>query len=194
MYLPATELQTFKGQLICPNCIMDVRDEERRHEYRGEGYKKERYASTVSLREQCERCGRELTTVYFYNGKHLCSTCTEAEKKSWDTVHGEGPPVMMYRVRTEKVRQASLIVALNKKVNEWVSGIMRTIIREDERERDRNLRKPLTEKIVTTSPLGKQDALAQFKDVLDERPAAKPSLSKGVVRKPVKKKKDSSRK
>lgn len=143
---------------------MDVRDEEKRREYKPDEGKKERYNSPSILPEQCERCGRELTTVYFYNGKHLCSTCVESEKKEWDTVHGEGPPMVMYRIKGEKVRQKSLIVALNKRINEFVGGILRAIIKEDETERDQKMQKPLVDKIVN-----KQENLAKFKDAPDLR-------------------------
>src|SRR3989338_1947758 len=72
MYLPAGELQTFKGQLTCPYCIMDLKDEDRRIEERSRVKERDNYASQDQLVEHCERCGRELNTVYYLNGKRLC--------------------------------------------------------------------------------------------------------------------------
>ncbi len=89
MYLPATELQQYKGQLTCPYCIQDLRDADRRaNEYAPEKH----VIETYHIPEQCERCGRDLEgRVYIWNGKRLCRKCMEDEQESkWGLVGG-GP-------------------------------------------------------------------------------------------------------
>lgn len=110
MYLPASELQTFRGQFTCPYCIMDLRDAERKENeaIEGKSEKKNAYESNLPQSEKCERCGRTLTMVYFYNGKILCENCVNDEKRSWKDVGGERPPMAMFRVKEEKTRKSGL--------------------------------------------------------------------------------------
>lgn len=115
MYLPATELQLHRGQFTCPYCIMDFRDQERRETEKlgksknaqGEstgGSSSEGYIES----ERCERCGRTLSVVYYFNGKNLCETCVEQEKKSWKGVGGEQPPMAMFRIKESKANDSLL--------------------------------------------------------------------------------------
>ena len=104
MYLPATELQQYRGQWICPICIQDLRDKDRKAtEYVHKKPKLQR----ISYPETCERCGKDLDTVYIWNGKRLCKSCLGAEQETWGLVGG-GPsgaaqklPVRPLRVRKE---------------------------------------------------------------------------------------------
>jgi hypothetical protein len=99
MYLPATELQQYKGQLMCPYCLNDVRDQDRRAEERSiEGTER---ATGYLSGEHCDRCGRELTTVYYYGGRKLCQNCLDDAKHESKDVGGEKPPLPPYRI-TEK--------------------------------------------------------------------------------------------
>jgi hypothetical protein len=92
MYLPASELQQYKGQWACPYCIQDMRDEDRRAtEYR---HKKEPVRA-LSYSETCERCGRDLKSrVYIWNNRRLCRKCLGDEQEKWGIVGGGpiGPP------------------------------------------------------------------------------------------------------
>jgi len=101
MYLPAAELQQYKGQWLCPYCLMDSRDEDRRAEGRGEDHLK-----GYSYSEQCERCGRALSIVYYYRGRKLCESCVDEAKREWKDVGGEKPPLSMYRITEEKGKEA----------------------------------------------------------------------------------------
>lgn len=102
MYLPSTELQQYKGQLVCPYCLMGMREEDRGLEDRagaektGEGY---------VTGEACDRCGRQLTTVYYYGGRKLCANCFEDAKRDWKDVGGERPPMPMYRITEASARE-----------------------------------------------------------------------------------------
>ena len=103
MYVPSTELQQYRGQWMCPYCLMDMRDEDRRLEEQGSAREKEG-AGYVSS-ETCERCGRQITTAYYYGGRRLCANCYEDMKREWKEVGGEKPPMPMYRVTEERVRE-----------------------------------------------------------------------------------------
>ncbi len=155
MYLPASELQTYKGQFTCPYCIMDMRDEEKRTEEAITRRKDERYASSYQLPETCERCGRELSMAYFFNGRHLCSSCYQTERDEWKTVGGEKPPMAMFRVRQEKARKAKIVAVVNRKLNELFGFILRPfagkkkkesdVEKEKQQEQDNGQKKPAKE-------------------------------------------------
>jgi len=98
MYLPAAELQQYKGQWVCPYCIMELRDEDRRMEKPPETYTKKPLAATpIIYREQCERCGREAEFFYIWNGRRLCKSCLEEEQAKWGMAGG-GPSAAPTRV------------------------------------------------------------------------------------------------
>ncbi len=78
MYLPMSELQQYKGQWICPNCLMDAKD--------ADNYRMRRY----TYNERCARCGREIDRLYTWNGRRLCITCLNDEQSKWGMVGG-GP-------------------------------------------------------------------------------------------------------
>lgn len=86
MYLPASELQYYNGQLTCPYCIMDMRDEDRKN---NEPTIKKPKLQTIIYVEICDRCGRNLESlVYILNGRKLCKTCVDDEKTKWELVSG----------------------------------------------------------------------------------------------------------
>ena len=86
MYLPASELQQYKGQLTCPYCIMDMRDEDRK---RDQPHPEESKFDKLPYIESCERCGRDLHgKVYILNDKKLCKSCVDDEKNKWELVSG----------------------------------------------------------------------------------------------------------
>lgn len=93
MYLPATELQQYKGMWMCPYCLQDARDEDRKMT---SGYGKEKGPITPHyVPETCERCGRDLgDRVYIWNGRRLCRNCLGEEQEKWGLVGGGpvGPP------------------------------------------------------------------------------------------------------
>jgi len=104
MYLPASELQQFKGQWVCPYCLMDMREEERRTERGAE----ENYLKGSAVAERCERCGRAMPVVYYFGGKRLCDSCMEEAQKDWRDVGGERPPLPMQRITERKTKEAGL--------------------------------------------------------------------------------------
>ena len=150
MYLPVSELQTYRGQLTCQYCMMDLKDEQRRMEERGkegEGKKSERYASELVLPELCERCGRDLNLVYYFNGKRLCSTCVQQEKDEWKTVGSDKPPMAMFKVSVEKSKKATIVAIVNKKLNEFFGFAVKKFIKEDEQKTKAKQEARLKEKI-----------------------------------------------
>lgn len=84
MYVPVTELQNYRGQMYCPYCIQDLRDEEISHnKYTAEKI----HVDPVAVVEKCERCGKEVKgKILFWNGKKLCKDCVDEGKKEWQTV------------------------------------------------------------------------------------------------------------
>jgi hypothetical protein len=102
MYLPATELQQYRGQLVCPYCLQDMRAEDRR----SEAPPTKGPAQELSYPERCERCGRDLEgRAYLWNGKTLCKSCLDDEKGTWGLVGG-GPSHGGQRVSVIPIRAA----------------------------------------------------------------------------------------
>jgi hypothetical protein len=88
MYIPVNELQQYRGQLMCPYCIQDIRDEQRKHD---EPNNEKLHMDRLAYPELCQRCNGDLTLgVYYWNGKHLCKRCMEAGQNDWEYVQG-GP-------------------------------------------------------------------------------------------------------
>ena len=103
MYLPATELQQYRGQWVCPYCIQDMRDEDRRITER---VQEKPHLEVLSYPERCERCGRDLKgRVYIWNGKTLCKRCLQDEQDKWSIVGG-GPSGAGQRVSVIPAREA----------------------------------------------------------------------------------------
>ncbi len=85
MYLPAAELQQYKGFWLCPYCIMEMRDED----LRIEKYKPVKYTiSPLAYGERCERCGKETDSIYIWNERRLCRSCLAEEQSKWGLVGG----------------------------------------------------------------------------------------------------------
>jgi len=114
MYLPAAELQQYRGQWMCPYCVQDMRSEDRKAE-EPEPSKGKPHLDVISYTEQCERCGRDLKSrVYIWNGKRLCKSCVNDEQEKWSLVGG-GPMAAPYRISLgpeKRRRKMSLIESL----------------------------------------------------------------------------------
>ena len=99
MYIPKAEMQQWKGQWICPNCMMEMREEEERSHGREA---RERLG-------QCERCGRRTATLYRWKGRLLCQVCLDKDEH----YAGKGPSAGGIRMRPiEKKPGKSLIQRL----------------------------------------------------------------------------------
>lgn len=84
MYVPASELQQYRGVWACPYCVQDMRDEERRG-----GAPEKPHVHALPHPETCERCGRELDErVYIWNNRRLCRNCLDEEQATWGVVGG----------------------------------------------------------------------------------------------------------
>jgi len=70
MYIPLAEMQQWRGQWICPNCRMELREEEERSHTKETG---ERLG-------QCERCGRRAGILYRWKGRLLCEICLDKDE------------------------------------------------------------------------------------------------------------------
>lgn len=116
MYLPASEMQQYRGQWTCPICISHMREEDRKeNEYKGGDERFRAYAYS----EYCDRCGRDLDIVYVLNGRKLCRSCVDAEQKKWEVVGG-GPSGASQRVTIRPLRVTSELSLLEKIINEFL--------------------------------------------------------------------------
>ena len=113
MYLPATELQQYKGQWFCPYCIMDAREEDRAPDRYKAPEPQPGKSDTLIQRESCERCTAEAKIIYHYRGMRLCSSCVNEAKKDWETVSSDKPPQMPFRISTEKAQKSYVIPFFN---------------------------------------------------------------------------------
>jgi hypothetical protein len=112
MYIPATEMQQYKGQWICPVCLMELIAEDTRMK------KPEKYPIPPRIYgERCERCGRETEVYYIYNGRRLCKSCLDEEQAKWGLVGG-GPSAAPYRVTYGK--EEGLILSIVGKLLEYL--------------------------------------------------------------------------
>lgn len=108
MYIPASELQQYKGMWACPYCIQDMRDEDRKmSEYKAPEYRKrDEPLPALSYSETCERCGKDLgNRVYIWNGRRLCKNCLADEQEKWGVVGG-GPMGASQRISYKPMRLA----------------------------------------------------------------------------------------
>ncbi len=125
MYVPITELQQYKGQWMCPYCLVDEREaDKKKDEYKEKKYKKEELITTrIRYSETCERCGKETELLYSYNGRILCHSCLGEEQKKWDIVGG-GPSATPYRIKISEQKGVleqmidSILIALGLKKRE----------------------------------------------------------------------------
>ena len=98
MYLPAMELQQYRGQLLCPYCIQDMREEVRKEEAPAERGNLPAYSPDLPIlhetevQQVCDRCGCESEKFYLWNGKRLCKKCLEDGQKTWHIEEGAPPP------------------------------------------------------------------------------------------------------
>lgn len=132
MYLPSSELQQYQGQWICPNCLINAREDERAA--RGPEYKKQDLPIEPRVfEEKCERCGRSVTIIYVLNGRRLCEYCLRDEQSKWTIVGAEKPPRMPYKITLER-RKRSRLRELAEKMFSGILGMlgMRAKSREGE--------------------------------------------------------------
>ncbi len=120
MYLPSSELQQYRGQLSCPYCIQDLRDEDRKKE---EPHIEKPKLQVLSYGETCDRCGRTLEGhVYILNGRSLCKTCLDSEQDKWGLVGG-GPSGSVQRIPLQPLRRAKKKSIMESMVSEIVAII-----------------------------------------------------------------------
>ena len=194
MYLPASELQQYKGQWTCPNCLMDARTEENRSKYE---YKPKKPVVQLEAHpERCERCGRDVDIIYIWNGKRLCRSCVEDGQKQWATVGGgpSGAPQRISVVPLKAAKKKSLIesffsellalLGLKRKEKE-VYLVVQPIKNKAKRKIDKDaLKEGQVEGLMTTK--SRRD---KFSNLLEEPAKTKKKSSKKPKKKKQKKKK-----
>jgi hypothetical protein len=121
MYLPASELQQYGGQLACPYCIQDMRETVRRGEREADEQAREKpRLEVIQYSEQCERCGRDLESrVYIWNGKKLCKYCLEDEQDKWKLVGG-GPMATPYRISLGPEKRRKKLSFLERIISDFL--------------------------------------------------------------------------
>jgi len=117
MYLPASELQQYRGMLVCPYCIQDMRAEDQRAAAPHE----KAPVQEISYPERCERCGRDLEgRAYIWNGKTLCRNCLEDEQGTWGVVGG-GPSHGAQRASVMPIRRARQRSLLEAAISDFLA-------------------------------------------------------------------------
>lgn len=197
MYLPASELQQYRGQWSCPYCVQDMREEDRKKtEYKPEKPR----LDVLQYSEQCERCGKSLESrVYIFNGKRLCKSCLEHEQEKWGLMGG-GPmgPVQRIRVDVEKKQKERSI--LDRTISEflYIVGVKKRypvkeiVVYEQKMKSEISAAKPMSD-VVAFNPIeDKTVAKPKKKSLIEEakKPKQEGIISLENVKKPKKKKKD----
>jgi hypothetical protein len=117
MYLPATELQSYRGMFVCPYCIQDMRDEDRRVSERPVERPR---LEVLQYPETCERCGRDLEgRVYIWNAKKLCKSCLSDEQDTWGLARG-GPMGPAQRIRVDTVHRAEKVSFIERRIGDFL--------------------------------------------------------------------------
>lgn len=151
MYLPASELQQYRGQWTCPICIQDMRyQDQRASEYRHD----KDPLRVLSYVEQCERCGRNLETVYVWNGRKLCKRCMEEEQESWGLVGG-GPSGS-----SQKVSMQALKISKQKSLLQFLIDEFLALL---------GLRKKRVSQVVTVEPVEIKMPISRAKPMQEGR-------------------------
>ncbi len=124
MYVPQTELQNYRGQMYCPYCLQDLRDEETSHQKHVD---EQLHLDPIAVTQKCERCGKEISgRVQMWNGKKLCKECVEDGKKEWGTISGSPDKGGNYApaiTTEEKTRIESQNNSFMKKLDNFVSAM-----------------------------------------------------------------------
>lgn len=150
MYVPASELQQYRGQWACPICIQDMRYHDR---------KETEYKPTkdplriLSYSEQCERCGRDLDTVYIWNGRKLCKPCMEEGQQSWGIVGG-GPSGASQKVSMQALKITKQRSFLQFIIDEFLALI--------------GLRKRRISQVITVEPVEVKMPISHAKPMQEE--------------------------
>ena len=161
MYVPASELQQYRGQWTCPICIQDLRY----HDRKASEYKPDKDPLRVlSYVEQCERCGKNLETVYVWNGRKLCKSCMEDEQQSWGLVGG-GPSGA-----SQKVSMQALKISKQKSLLQFLIDEFLALI---------GLRKKRVSQVVTVEPVEVKMPISHAKPMQEGR--MKKKHNKGKV-------------
>jgi hypothetical protein len=68
----------------------------------------------ISYNEACERCGKDLSRVFIWNGKKLCKRCVEEEQDLWAIIPGtpNGLPQRIKNYSKNEEKEGSLIGSL----------------------------------------------------------------------------------
>jgi len=181
MYLPAAELQQYRGQLACPYCVQDMRSEETKKAPAAERPRME----ALILSEQCERCGRDLESrVYVWNGRKLCHSCLGDEQKKWGLAGG-GPMGPPQRIRIEAARPAQKKSMVEAAISEFLAI---TGIRKKPETKEAIVYYPtLHAEIAGAKPLSEKEINAPIRKTMEE---AKKPQQEGIIRVPSEKKEE----
>lgn len=173
MYLPATELQQYKGQWMCPYCLQDSRDADRRAT---EYVRKKEPTKVLSYPETCERCGRDLKSrVYIWNGRRLCRNCLGDEQEKWGIVGGGpvGPP-----------QRISVRVMEKGKLRIWLEGLFSRFLALF----GIKMKQPPPEIVVYEQKIPIKHAKPMAEEAMAEKKEGTPQVE-GIIKKKKKKKK-----
>ncbi len=160
IYLPYSEMRSYRGEWVCPTCMNDLSSSKRK-----------KRADKFRLKEKCQRCGKKTQFFYYYKGRKLCTSCFDYEQSKWGTAGG-GPSSSKQRfMRPIKVTKKPSL--LERFINYVLSlfGIEKTKVEVVKIKRKRIKAKPKTEPIqkkdhyaLKTEPIMKNKTLKNKKE------------------------------
>ncbi len=129
MYLPRVELQQWRGQVYCPYCIMDIREDEKNvEEAKGErsraeegGVPPDQQPPGVGQKNpdyECDKCKGDLDIAYIVADHKFCELCFQQQVRSWKDDNIQPPPYMKFRVKEGAGLFSRLLNFLKRKIRE----------------------------------------------------------------------------
>jgi hypothetical protein len=97
---------------------MDSRDADRTVD-RAEN----QYLGEVVHSEKCERCSRQMETVYYFRGRKLCSTCLEEERRGDGGFSSDKPPLTPIKITVKNFQKAALVEFLESLIGNLLNRI-----------------------------------------------------------------------
>lgn len=110
-YVPTHQFQPVRGTKACISCAQSMRADDKRTEL---AKNRKEPVRIVSYSERCDRCGRDLKTVFIWNNKKLCKKCVSDGQKGWEIV-AKGPADTRQNINEQKAKKGTKTSEVNKR-------------------------------------------------------------------------------